>query len=255
MWIRRISALVCSHSSSVRSELHALGGALPGARQLTPHLQVPQQRVGRTLAARPQAVLDHLPALAGVPDDLGRGDRYVVEEGLVEVGLTGQLPDGRQRDTGIAHVDNEQAEVVMPGRRVGGPGKQQAILRVMRIAGPDLAARDPVPVLLGPRRGAKRGQVRACLGFGEALAPYLVPGQYRLQVAGPLFFRPERHHDRARPGPGRSVPAPPALPRGRIPRRRSPPRPRQVRARRTQPARSGPRTRRRTGGGPSHAAS
>src|SRR4029453_11088267 len=64
-----------------------------------------------------------------------------------------------------------------------GAHHQDAPLRVLREAGPDLLAGhdDFVAAPLAPR--AERGQVRAGAGLGEALAPELLAAQERRQEA------------------------------------------------------------------------
>ena len=78
-----------------------------------------------------------------------------------------------------------------------GAGDQHAPLRVLGEGRPDLLPADHPFVAVLDRARLQRGEVGAGLGLGEALAPDLLAGQDRLQVALLLLLGAVGDHDRA----------------------------------------------------------
>jgi hypothetical protein len=69
------------------------------------------------------------------------------------------------------------------GRRGIRAGDEHAPLRLVRERRPDLLTRDHPLVAVSHRPGLERGEVRAGVRLGEALAPDLVGGEDRREVA------------------------------------------------------------------------
>ena len=94
------------------------------------------------------------------PTRFAAGTRTSVEEHLVEVGVAVHLPDRADRDPGVAHVDDEVRDAVVPVGVGVGPGEQDPAAGEVRERRPDLLAVDDVLVAVArrPRRSATRGR-------------------------------------------------------------------------------------------------
>ena len=147
----------------------------------------------------PSPIVDALEHQGREPDapaavhgtDLGAGvERDVVEEDLVEVGLAGDLAQRAHRHALGVHRDDEHRQALVL-RHVGvRAGEEQAERRVLRVGRPHLLAREaPGAVGLPHRAGLDAGEVGARGGLGEQLAPHLVGGQHRPEVALLLVLR------------------------------------------------------------------
>ena len=107
----------------------------------------------------------------------------VGEEDLVELGVAGDLDERPHLDAGRVHVDDHVGQVLVP-RRVGiAQADEDAEVGDVRERRPDLLAVDEevVALVLDPR--ARRGEVAAGVGLGEALAPDLLGAQDLREVA------------------------------------------------------------------------
>ncbi|MEZ5136577.1 MAG: hypothetical protein R2699_16395 [Acidimicrobiales bacterium] len=101
-----------------------------------------------------------------------------VEEDLAEHLFAGDVADGSHVDAVRFHVDDERRDAVVlaalgDGGRVGAD-EEQAPPGQVRRRDPDLGSVEDVVVAVGDGEGAQVGEVRAGLGFGEALAPVVV---------------------------------------------------------------------------------
>src|SRR5207249_5799074 len=101
-------------------------------------------------------------------------DRDGVEEDLVELGATRQLPERPDGDARRLHVDDEVGDApVLRGRRVRA-GEADRPPREPREARPHLLPREAVAVALAVGPGADRRQVGTGAGLAEELAPDLL---------------------------------------------------------------------------------
>ena len=99
------------------------------------------------------------------------GNPGLVQEDLVEEGLTGHLAQRSNLDTGLVHVNDEVGDaLVLRGVRVG-PGNEHALLGHVPAGRPDLLAGDDPLVAVPDRLGLQPGQVRPGTRLGEELAP------------------------------------------------------------------------------------
>ena len=117
------------------------------------------------------------------------GTADVGEVDLVELGVAGHLAQRPDLDAGGVHVDHEVGEaLVLLGLGIGA-GEDHAEAGGVGQGRPDLlAVEDPlVAVALGPGRQA--GHVGSGAGLGEQLAPDLLAGEQRAQVALLLALR------------------------------------------------------------------
>ena len=157
----------------------------------------------------------HLPALSLLAEPVGVRHLDVVEEDLVELGLSGDLPQWAHLDSGRVHVHDQVREVVVPPRVRIALRDQDAEVGDVRERRPDLLAVDHVDVAAAVRAGAGRSEVGAGVRLGEPLAPDLVRGEDLREVRLLLLLRavrddrraghPEPDHAdvRRRVGPGR----------------------------------------------------
>ena len=130
----------------------------------------------------------HRPAVARLAQDRLARHPDVGEVDLVELRVTGDLPQRPHLDAGGVHVDQQVGQPAVPvGVRVGADDEDAPVGDV-RVGRPHLLAVDHplVAVQLGPGAGA--GQVGAGAGLGEALAPHLLAGEQRRQEARLLLL-------------------------------------------------------------------
>ena len=120
-----------------------------------------------------QRRLSHLPSGILVADEVGGRDLDIVEEHLAEVGVADRIADGPHLDAWAGHVQQKVRNTFALGGFDVGAGQQQAPVRVLAAACPQLLAVDDVAVADLARRGAQARQVRTRLRFGEALHPDL----------------------------------------------------------------------------------
>jgi hypothetical protein len=132
-----------------------------------------------------------LPALAALPDDVGPGHARVAEEHLVEGVLADRAGHRLERldlDAGRIHR-NQQVGDAGVLRRVGlGPHQQEAHLRLVRGAGPDLLPVHQEVVAVLARRCGEAREVAARAGLGVALAPDHLAAQRRTDPALALLL-------------------------------------------------------------------
>src|SRR4051794_17522377 len=123
------------------------------------------------------------PAATHLADDVLVGDLGLLEEDLVELGLAGDLAKRPDIDVGLIHVEDEVGDPLVLRGVLVGAGEEHAVLGLVRVGGPDLLAGD-LPVAVGlDRAGLERGEVGSGLRLREALAPDLLTGEDRLEVA------------------------------------------------------------------------
>ena len=101
------------------------------------------------------------PALIEAADDIFDRDLDIVEEGLVELVLARDLPQGPDRDARTAHVDEEETQPLMLRKVAVGADKCEAPLRILRKARPYLLAIDDELVTPEIGAGAHRSKIRA----------------------------------------------------------------------------------------------
>src|SRR5437588_740743 len=119
----------------------------------------------------------HLPALALLAEPIGHGYLDVVEEDLVELRLTGDLPQRSNLDAGRMHVDDQVRQPLVARRLRVAERDEDAEVGDVGERRPDLLPVDDVhvPAALGAR--ACRGEVGAGARLREALAPDLLGGE------------------------------------------------------------------------------
>ena len=125
------------------------------------------------------------------------GNAYIVEEGLIEVGVAGDLHQRSQGDARGAHVEKQIAEAtVLGGIRVC-PGQQNGPVGVVPAAGPDLLPVDHEIIAVLHRPGLHRRHVGAGLRLGVEGTPDILaiqnPGNEMLLV---LFGAKGQHRRR-----------------------------------------------------------
>src|SRR3954451_15584366 len=112
----------------------------------------------------------------------------LLDEELVELGLTGDLAQRADLDRVLLHVHEEVGQALVPRRLGVGAGDEHAPLRVVGERRPHLlAGHDPL-VAVAHRARLQRREVRAGLGLREALAPDLVGAEDRLEAAALLVL-------------------------------------------------------------------
>ena len=160
-------------------------------------LGIAGRRTQREAALGPGGGHGDRPAGADLAEHLVLGHLHVVEEDLGETGLAVDLGDRAHRHAGRVHGDEE---VGQPAVALGlGVGAEDAEAPVGEgaAAGPCLlAVEDPVAVVrrVARRARADAGQVAAGVGLGPALAPDLVAGRHRREVARLLGLGPVLEH-------------------------------------------------------------
>ena len=235
---RRPSIPIFSRATLSRTIGSSAAAALLGQLdQLVERVREPERRGGAEAGAlvHQRRDRDH-PAVALAADDVLVGDVGVLDEELVELGLAGDLAQRPHLDLVLLHVHEEVGEPLVLGGVGVGAGDEHAPLRLVGERRPDLLAGDPPAAVLLHRLRLQRGEVRARLRLGEALAPDLLGREDRLEEALLLLLGAVGDHDRARPSPGRAR-WPGAGPwRAPAPRRRSTARSASRRGRRTPSA-------------------
>ena len=158
----------------------------------------------------------HAPAFAHSPQSSRIGNTHLVEEALVELGLTGHLKQRSYIDAGGVHVHEERRDALV-FRNIGvGARNDETIGSNVRESGPHLLTRhNPlITVTFGASR--QRRDVRSGTWLGEQLTPDFLTGEQGTQKARLLLVgavgrdRGGHHavandvaHDRARrPQPG-----------------------------------------------------
>ena len=129
----------------------------------------------------------HRPPLVDLAHDVGARHPDLVEEDLVEPRLPGDLDQRSDGDAGALHVDEEERQPAVLGRRGIGADDQDAPVGVLREAGPDLLPGDRDLVAAHLAAGPDGRQVGPRVGLGEALTPDVLARQDTGQEA-PLLF-------------------------------------------------------------------
>ena len=123
------------------------------------------------------------PAVARLAEALGVGDARVGEVHLVELGLAGDLVERPHLDARALHVDHEVGHALVLGRLGVGAGDEHPPLGEVGEGGPHLLAVDDPLVAVAHGLGGEAGDVGAGARLGEQLAPHLLAGEQRTQVA------------------------------------------------------------------------
>src|SRR5205823_2831496 len=112
-----------------------------------------------------------------------------VEEHLVEHRLARHLAQRADGDARLVQPKGEPRDAAVLRYGEIGPGQQHAVVRLLRLAAPDLlAVDDPViAVASGPR--GKSGEVRSGAGLAEQLAPADAALEDRRYQTGDLIRR------------------------------------------------------------------
>jgi hypothetical protein len=100
---------------------------------------------------------------------------------------------GSHRDARRLHVHEQEADALVLGRARIGPHEQEAPVRDVAHARPDLLAVHDVVIAVSHRAGLEVREVGARVGLGEALAPHLVGGEDVPQMALLLLRRAVLH--------------------------------------------------------------
>ncbi len=123
------------------------------------------------------------------PDDMLARDEDVGQEHLVELRVAGHLHQRPHLDPGVGHVDDQRGDALLGTRCLGiGAGQAETPGGELGVGRPHLAPGDEEPAV--DRRPARRqrGQVASRVGLAEELAPDLLGGEDRRQVAHPLVL-------------------------------------------------------------------
>ena len=136
----------------------------------------------------------HFPALANAAEALGVGQTDIVEIDLVKARLTIGLLDRHDAHARRVHAQEEHGQALVLGHVRVGAGDQDAPLRIVRAAGPDLLAIDHPVVAIALSLGAQTCQIGTTSRFGEQLAPDVFAcSQSGQQFALGLFWTPIHH--------------------------------------------------------------
>src|SRR5581483_1357239 len=122
----------------------------------------------------------------------------VLEEDLVELLAARHLAERAHGHAGRLHVADEVADALRLRRRRIRPGEEDPPARELRVARPHLLPADDPAVAMADGARPERGQVGACPGLREELAPELLGGQDLRQEAALLLLgavRDERRSD------------------------------------------------------------
>ena len=155
----------------------------PGDQVLEPALQADDRGGAEAGALEHQRRDRDLPAAADLADDVLVGDLGLLHEDLVELGLAGDLAERADVDVRLVDVEDEVGDPLVLRGVLVGAGEQHAPLRLVRVGGPDLLAGDLPAAVRLHRARLQRRQVGSRLGLREALAPDLVAGEDRVEVA------------------------------------------------------------------------
>src|ERR1700678_999480 len=98
-------------------------------------------------------------------------DADVAEEDLVEFAFAGHLLQRTDLHSGCFHVDEQDGETFVLGRRGVGTGNDFAPIADPPVAGPDFLPVDDVMVAIKNRGSLQIGEVRAGVWFRKSLAP------------------------------------------------------------------------------------
>ena len=140
----------------------------------------------------------HLPAVALVAQAVLDRHLNIAEEDLVELRLAGDLAQRPHLDAGRVHVDDEVRQVPVARRLGVALRDEDAEVGDVRERRPHLLAVHDVDVAAPLGARARGGEVGARVRLREALAPDLVGGEERLEVARLLLLGAVR--DDRRPG-------------------------------------------------------
>ena len=123
------------------------------------------------------------PAVADSPDDGVAVERDIVEEDLVELGLSGDLR-APNCDSGGIHRHDEHGQALVLGNVGICTREQQSVGGELRVRRPHLlAAETPAAVVGESRTGLHRREIGSGGGLGEELAPDLIAVEHRPEIA------------------------------------------------------------------------
>ena len=156
---------------------------------------LPRQRCGAALVRH--HVHGDLPALPRPAEHVLLRDEDVVEEQLAEFGVPRDLLHRPHLDAWGLDVDDQQRDALVLWRVCIRPCEHAAPAGELPPRDPRLLSVDHVAVVRLDRDGAQRGEIRSCLGLGEALAPQLLRREDRRDVTAALLVGPERENRRS----------------------------------------------------------
>src|SRR3972149_2899709 len=141
---------------------------------------------------------DLVPAVADFSQHIVVANEHRVEHDFVEIVFPREVDDGAYADTGRRQIDNELADAGMPVFARGfGPAQREHVVRVVRVAVPQLGAGYGPAALYAFRARAQRRQIRARVGLAQAYAEYAFPLRDTRQVFELLFFGSEFEQQRS----------------------------------------------------------
>src|SRR5206468_1303053 len=123
-----------------------------------------------------------LPAVARLTDQvaviyLRAGEKY-----LRELAAASHLADAPHLDARLVHVDEEEADALVRLTLSAGAGEQEALVRVVRAAGPGLLPVQHPPAVLALGARAQAGEVAARIWLAESLAEDQVAAEDPIDV-------------------------------------------------------------------------
>ena len=125
----------------------------------------------------------NLPPVADRAEAVAVADAHPGEEHFVEVAATRHLLQRPHVDAGGLHVDDEHRQPLVLGDGGIGPRHDDAKVRQMGVGRPHLLPVDDPLVAVAHGLGADAGEVRPRRRLAEQLAPHLVAGERRGDVA------------------------------------------------------------------------
>ena len=140
--------------------------------------------------------LRHGPALVQFAHEVGGRRAHVVEKHFAEFLVPGDVADSAHAHTGRLQSEQQEADARLFLRRLVGAREHEYVRRIVRQRGPGLLPVDDEFVAIEPRLGVQVGEVGAGIGFGIALAPDFLAGEYRRQITAALRFGAEAHQYR-----------------------------------------------------------
>ena len=157
-----------------------------------PRAQLDLARQGGGPAFVGKRVERDLPALSALAQEVLAGHDDVLEEQLAELRVTGDLRHRSHLHARRLHIDDQEGDPPMPRLRWLGAREHAAPPRVLAPGGPRLLAADHELVARGHSARTQRPQVRSGIRLREALAPDLLRGEDRRDIACPLGVVAER---------------------------------------------------------------
>ena len=131
----------------------------------------------------------HAPAVVDVADPQSIGEIYVSQQNFVELGITGQLAEWKDRDAGGVHVAHEEGQTGLLRDVRSGPGQQEAPSGDVCERRPHLVTVDAPTLAVLDGKGAHGREIRPGRRFAEELTPHLLAGEDLPEVPLSLIRR------------------------------------------------------------------